>query len=111
MRSLGVTAVEAYCKCGHEASIDVLGLPGDVAVPEIKNRLRCTKCGERPMETRPDWTKPGKGQVGAVIRKQKETAGTAEDYCFYSLLPNFGHNDFVIASGKTRGFHSSSSTR
>jgi hypothetical protein len=55
MRSLGVTKVMAYCKCGHEASIDVSRLPDDVFVPEIRNRLRCTKCGERPMETRPDW--------------------------------------------------------
>jgi hypothetical protein len=27
MRSLGVTNVMAYCKCGHEASIDVSALP------------------------------------------------------------------------------------
>jgi hypothetical protein len=55
MRSLSVTNVMAYCACRHEASIDVSALPADVFVPEIKNRLRCTKCGERPMETRPDW--------------------------------------------------------
>jgi hypothetical protein len=55
MCSLGATHVMAYCKCGHEAAIDVSDLPDDVFVPEIKNRLRCTRCGERPMETRPDW--------------------------------------------------------
>jgi hypothetical protein len=55
MRSLGVTKVMAYCRCGHTASVDVSALPDDVLVPDIKNRLRCTKCGERPMETRPDW--------------------------------------------------------
>jgi hypothetical protein len=55
MRSLGVNKVMAYCKCGHEASIDVSDLPADVFVPEIRLRLRCTKCDERPMETRPDW--------------------------------------------------------
>ena len=55
MRSLAATRVMAYCRCGHEASIDVSAMPDDVAVPEIKNRLRCTKCGERPLETRPDW--------------------------------------------------------
>jgi hypothetical protein len=55
LRSLGVTKVMAYCKCGHEATIDVSDLADDVYVPEIKNRRRCTKCGERPMEIRPDW--------------------------------------------------------
>jgi hypothetical protein len=55
MRSLGVTHVMAYCACRHEASIDVSALPDDVFVPAIKDRLRCTKCGERPMEARPDW--------------------------------------------------------
>jgi hypothetical protein len=55
MRSLGVTHVMAYCKCRHEASIDVSDLPADLFVPAIKDRLRCSKCGQRPMETRPDW--------------------------------------------------------
>jgi hypothetical protein len=41
MRSLGVTKVMAYCKCRHEASIDVSGLPDDLFVPEIRLRLRC----------------------------------------------------------------------
>jgi hypothetical protein len=55
MRSLGVTRIMAYCACRHEASIDVSALPDDLAVPVIKNRLRCIKWGERPMQTRPDW--------------------------------------------------------
>ena len=55
MRSIGVTRIVAHCECGHEASIDVSGPPADVFVPEIKNRLRCGKCGQRPMETGPDW--------------------------------------------------------
>jgi hypothetical protein len=38
MRSLGVTAVDVYCKCGHQSSVDVFQLPGDLAVPEIKHR-------------------------------------------------------------------------
>jgi hypothetical protein len=56
MRSLGVTNVDVYCGCGHQASIDVSALPGDLAVPQIKHRLRCSKCGKRPSETRPDWS-------------------------------------------------------
>jgi hypothetical protein len=52
---VGVTRVMAYCKYGHQASIDVSDMPGDLAVPDVRLRLRCIKCGERPMETRPDW--------------------------------------------------------
>jgi hypothetical protein len=55
MRSLGVTSVDVYRACGHQASVDVSALPSDLAVPEIKHRLRCSKCGKRPDETRPDW--------------------------------------------------------
>jgi hypothetical protein len=34
MRSLGVTKVDVYCGCGHNATIDVSALPGDLAVPD-----------------------------------------------------------------------------
>jgi hypothetical protein len=56
MRALGVTRVDAYCACGWQASVDVSALPAEMAVPSIKDRLRCSKCGARPMETRPDWS-------------------------------------------------------
>ncbi len=35
MLSLGFTNVMAFCKCGHEASIDVLNLPSATFVLEI----------------------------------------------------------------------------
>jgi hypothetical protein len=56
MRSLGVTRIDVYCRCGHQSTIDVSELPGELAVPDIKFRLRCSKCGKRPTESRPDWT-------------------------------------------------------
>jgi hypothetical protein len=31
MRSLGLTRVDVYCACGHQASIDVSNLPDDLA--------------------------------------------------------------------------------
>jgi hypothetical protein len=54
MRSLGVTRVDVYCGRGHQASVEVSGLPGDLAV--VRLRLRCSKCGKRPTETWPDWS-------------------------------------------------------
>jgi hypothetical protein len=56
MRSLGVTRIDAYCSCGHQSTIDVSNLPDDLAVPDVRLRVRCSKCGKRPTETRPDWT-------------------------------------------------------
>jgi hypothetical protein len=56
MQSLGLTKIDVYCQCGHQAVIDASHLPDDLAVPEIRSLLRCTKCGARPTETRPDWT-------------------------------------------------------
>ena len=40
----------------HEATLDVDGLPDDVAVPDVALRLRCTRCGGRDIRTRPDWS-------------------------------------------------------
>jgi hypothetical protein len=56
MRSLGVTRVDVFCACGWQASVDVSALPAEMAVPSIKDRMRCSKCGARPTETRPDWS-------------------------------------------------------
>jgi hypothetical protein len=47
------------------SSTEVSALPDDLAMPSIKNRLRWSKYGARPMETRPDWNSvPGQGQDG-----------------------------------------------
>jgi hypothetical protein len=55
-RSLGVTRIDIYFGCGHQSTIDVSSLPGDLPVPDVRLRLRCSKCGKRPNETRPDWS-------------------------------------------------------
>jgi len=70
MRSLAVTKVMAYCKCGHEVSIDVSDLPAEASVPEIRKRLKCTKCGDRPMET---------GRTGANTTLQARWGGNVGD--------------------------------
>jgi hypothetical protein len=51
---LGVTAADDYCGCGHQTTIDVSDLPGNLRAGD--HRLRCSKCGKRPNETRPDWS-------------------------------------------------------
>jgi hypothetical protein len=56
MPSLGVTKVDVYYACGHQASVDVSNLRADLAVPDVRLKLRCSKCRGRLTETRPDWS-------------------------------------------------------
>ena len=57
-RTLGVCSLDAVCGeflCGHAAQIYVSALPSDVAVPDVADRLRCSKCGSKNVSTRPNW--------------------------------------------------------
>jgi hypothetical protein len=45
-----------YClKCGHEREVEPLslGLDPAEAVPTVGRRLKCSRCGAREIETRP----------------------------------------------------------
>jgi hypothetical protein len=59
MRAHGVRSIDAFCQasgCGHEATINVDGLPDSLPVPDVALKLRCSKCGSRSIHTRPNWT-------------------------------------------------------
>lgn len=63
MRQLGVTHLDIFCACGHQAYVDAEGIADDVEIPSLKRRYRC-KCGARP-NVRPDWRQhraPGTGR-------------------------------------------------
>ena len=55
MRQNGCHTIEAWCECGHHGPVDVSGWPEDMEVPNVKWRLRCSKCGQRPKQTVPAW--------------------------------------------------------
>ena len=55
MRQNGVRSILASCACGHEARVDVNVLPDFVEVPAVRQRVRCSACGARPTDVRPDW--------------------------------------------------------
>jgi len=62
-QSLGVFC---WCnRCAHNAFVDsgplAAALGGDVPVPEVGTRLRCSNCGAKDIASRPAW--PGLGQV------------------------------------------------
>ena len=46
----------ARCACNHEALIPIETLRPDEFVPDIALRLRCTACGDKRIETYPDWS-------------------------------------------------------
>jgi hypothetical protein len=68
MRSLGVRAVDVACVCGRRASIDVSTLPGSIEVPSLRWRLRCTACGARPEDVRPDWSQYRASGAGRTLQ-------------------------------------------
>ena len=54
MRENGVHAVTAECRaCGHKSDVVVDQLPETTAVPEAGKRMRCSQCGGKQIETRP----------------------------------------------------------
>jgi len=55
MRENGCHTIEAWCECGHRGAVDVSDWPDDVEVPNVRWRLRCSKCGKRPRQTVPLW--------------------------------------------------------
>lgn len=58
MRALGVRRVEAICEntlCGHTGVVEVDALPGEIPVPDVADRLRCSRCGGKTVSTRPLW--------------------------------------------------------
>ena len=47
--------VAAECRdCLHDATVNVDSLPGEVPVPDVALRLRCSACGSKHIVTRPN---------------------------------------------------------
>lgn len=56
MRQNGVRAIAATCEaCGHKADVNVDALGETIAVPKVGQRLRCSQCGGKQINTRPAW--------------------------------------------------------
>ena len=66
MRANGVRLVEAEasCFCGHSARVDVSALRSGVEVPALRGPLRCSGCGARPMDVRPNRIERVRPSVG-----------------------------------------------
>ena len=63
MRKDGCRTVEATCSaCGHTGAVNVDTLPDDMPIPFAADKLRCSECGSRKIETK------------AAVRGQEEPA-------------------------------------
>lgn len=57
MRENGVRHLIVQCRsCRHSASVLADMLPDDELVPSAGRRFRCSACGSRAIDTRPDWS-------------------------------------------------------
>ena len=59
-RAHDLTHLLIYCTnfpvfCYHDARIPIDGLPDDLQLDDIQARCRCTRCGKKGAEVRPDW--------------------------------------------------------
>jgi hypothetical protein len=58
MRELGVHHLIVSClnhTCRHSALLDVSSYPAETTVPSFQPRMKCSKCGNRDIDVRPNW--------------------------------------------------------
>jgi hypothetical protein len=58
MRASGVRGLVIYCtdyRCSHSRAISGDPWPDDVRLSDIEHRFRCTVCGKRGADVRPDF--------------------------------------------------------
>jgi hypothetical protein len=58
MRELGVRGLAVSClnhACRHETVISADDYADDIEVPSFRPRMKCSKCGGRNVDVRPNW--------------------------------------------------------
>ncbi|HYA80673.1 MAG TPA: hypothetical protein VED87_07085, partial [Methylocystis sp.] len=65
---------------GRRALVDLSALPGTIKVAALRLRLRCTACGDRPYDVRPNWSERMKpvGVLGAERRRAALSRASCE---------------------------------
>src|SRR5262245_43027493 len=64
MRCMGVRRLIGYCHndaCRHQALIDVSDCPDDRVARWFQQRAKCSKCGNRRIDARPNWNEQPEG--------------------------------------------------
>jgi hypothetical protein len=58
MREMGVRGLAVYClnhACRHQTVISADDYAGDIEVPSFRLRMKCSKCGGKRVDVRPNW--------------------------------------------------------
>jgi hypothetical protein len=58
MRHLGVRGLAVHClnpKCRHQAVFSADDYPDEVEVPSFQSRMKCSECGGKNVDVRPNW--------------------------------------------------------
>jgi hypothetical protein len=58
MRKQGARSLAVFClnhACLHRTLINVDDYLGDIEVPSFGRRMKCSKCGGRRVDVRPNW--------------------------------------------------------
>lgn len=64
MRANGVRSLDVYCRsCNRSVVVNVDHEPGEITVPSFLGRFRCTRCGARADDVRPNWIERGVATV------------------------------------------------
>ena len=64
MRQNGVRTLAIYCgamNCHHQGIVDVEQYADNIPVPSFRSRMRCTVCGHRGADARPNWSEQNRG--------------------------------------------------
>jgi transcription elongation factor Elf1 len=65
MRQNGVHAVIASCEaCGQKADVNVDAPPASLRAPQIGQRMQCSQCGAKKVNTRPPGHKAQRPVMG-----------------------------------------------
>jgi hypothetical protein len=65
MREMGVRGLAVYClnhACRHQTVISADDYAGDIEVPSFPLRMKCSKCGGRNVDVRPNWKEQPMGE-------------------------------------------------
>jgi hypothetical protein len=73
-----------FCRdCCHERDVDpaTIPLPGDAPVPDVGKRMKCSKCGSRKIDARPELYPSGVVAMRQRIRDEPITTITRRCIC------------------------------
>ena len=101
MRKNGVHTVIATCQvCGNKADVNVDTLADTITVPKAGDRLRCTQCGGKRIDTRPAWRiLPGRGAETRSLRpagRRLADGGGDERRLSVDLMVELAHGVFGL---------------